>query len=78
MQVLKQGIIGAGFVAEFHARALLQVRNVEIAGITSRTRASAERLSRFVKEHGLGDGVVYESIAEMADQVDVIAIYAPN
>jgi len=72
------GIIGAGFIAEFQTRALRQVRGVEVTAITSRTRASAERLSRMVKQSGLGDGRVYSSIAEMAQQVDALAIYAPN
>jgi predicted dehydrogenase len=78
MQVLKLGMIGAGFVAKFHARALMQVRNVEIAGVTSRTRASAEQLAAIVRESGLGEGVVYPSIAEMTKHVDAIAIYTPN
>jgi predicted dehydrogenase len=78
MKKLTIGIIGAGFVAEFHARAIMQVRQVEIGGITSRTRASAEKLAAMVKANGLGEGVVYDSIAEMANHVDAIAIYAPN
>jgi predicted dehydrogenase len=44
MQGLRLGVIGAGFVARFHARALMQVRGVEIGGIVSRTAASAEQL----------------------------------
>jgi predicted dehydrogenase len=31
VETLKLGIVGAGFVAKFHARALKQVRDVEIA-----------------------------------------------
>jgi len=77
-QVLKLGMIGAGFVAKFHARALQQIRCVEIAGITSRTTASAEALSAMVKANGIGEGVVYPTIAEMANHVDAIAIFAPN
>ena len=77
-QILTLGIVGAGFVAKFHARALAQVRGIEIAGITSRTRASAERFSALVKQNNLGEGIVYTSIAEMAPHVDVIALYAPN
>ncbi len=46
--------------------------------MTSRTTASAEQFSAQVKQSGLGDGVVYNSIAEMAPHVDVIALYAPN
>jgi predicted dehydrogenase len=78
MQKLKLGIIGSGFVAQFHARALMQVRNVEIAGITSLPAANPQKFSKMVTENGLGDGVVYPSITEMAKQVDAIAIYAPN
>ena len=78
MEILKLGIIGAGFVATFHCRAMMQVRGVEVAGITSRTRASAKRLSKFVTDNNLGEGTVYDSISDMAPHVDVIAIYAPN
>ncbi|MFQ5710133.1 MAG: Gfo/Idh/MocA family protein [bacterium] len=78
MQALKLGIVGAGFVARFHVRALKQVRNIEVAGITSRTKSHAEALSGLIKDNGLGDGVVYPNITEMAKHVDAIAIYAPN
>jgi len=73
---LKLGIVGAGFVAKFHARALTQVRCMDVAGITA--LAGAEELSAFVKDNGLGDGVVYPNVAEMANNVDAIAIYVPN
>ena len=76
MQTLKLGLIGAGFVAHFHARALTQVRGVEVAGITALARA--EDLSAFVQANGLGAGVVYPDVAEMANHVDAIAIYIPN
>jgi predicted dehydrogenase len=76
MQTLKLGLIGAGFVAHFHARALMQVRGVEIAGITALARA--QDLSDFVRSNGLGAGVVYPDVAEMANHVDAIAIYIPN
>jgi len=76
VQTLKLGMVGAGFVAKFHARALTQVRSVEIAGITA--LAGAEALSRMVKANGLGDGKVYKNIGEMAKHVDAIAIFIPN
>jgi predicted dehydrogenase len=78
MSRFRLGIIGAGFIAEFQTRALRQVRDVEVAGITSRTRASAERLSQTVRQYGLGHGTVYANVGEMAQQVDALAIYAPN
>ncbi len=76
--MLKLGMVGAGFVANFHARAIMQVRNIEIAGVTSRTRASAERFSATVRKYGLGEGMVFANVSEMANHVDAIAIYAPN
>jgi predicted dehydrogenase len=78
MQVLRIGFVGAGFVAHFHARAMMQVRNVAIDGVTSRTTQSAEALSHMVQSNGLGEGVIYASIADMVKHVDAIAIYAPN
>ncbi len=78
MEPLKLGIVGAGFVAKFHARALMQIRGVEIAGVTSRTEASAQAFGAMVRKNELGAGVAYGSISEMAKHVDAIAIYAPN
>ena len=76
MAALKLGIVGAGFVANFHARALNQVRNMEVAGVTA--LKGAEALSASVKKRGLGEGVVYPSVGEMAKHVEAIAVYAPN
>lgn len=75
---LKLGIVGAGFIARFHAKAMLQVRQIEIGGVLSRTEASAQSFAQMVKEHGLGDCKVFQDVGEMAKHVDVIAIYAPN
>lgn len=78
MPPLKLGFVGAGFIAKFHTRALMQLRGMEIAGITSKPLSQAEALSATVKANGLGDGVVYSSVAEMAKNVDAIAVYVPN
>jgi predicted dehydrogenase len=76
MKTLKLGIVGAGFVAHFHARALTQVRSIEVAGITA--LKNAESLSAYVKDNHLGEGKIYPSVTEMAQHVDAIAVYAPN
>jgi predicted dehydrogenase len=76
MTVLKLGIVGAGFVANFHARALTQVRNMEVAGITA--LKGAEALSAYARKQGLGEATVYPSVGEMAKHVEAIAVYAPN
>jgi len=76
MHTLKLGLVGAGFVAKFHVRALTQVRSVQVAGITA--VAGAEALSAVVQAHGLGEGIVYPNVAAMAEHVDAIAVYVPN
>ncbi|MBN1507418.1 MAG: Gfo/Idh/MocA family oxidoreductase [Sedimentisphaerales bacterium] len=69
-------MIGAGFVARFHERALRSVRNVEFAGIHA--LQGAEALAQLARQNRLGDTQVYDSIAELAKAVDVICVFAPN
>jgi predicted dehydrogenase len=74
--MLRYGIVGAGFVAGFHLRALESVRGVEVAGITSRT--PPHELAESARARGLGDAVVFDSVEEMARHVDVVAVCSPN
>lgn len=76
MQPLRYGIVGGGFQTTFQLRALEQVRGVEVAGIVS--RRPPEKLAAYVRERGLGDGRIFPSVREMAANVDVVAIFAPN
>lgn len=76
MPPLKLGIVGAGFIARFHAKAIQQVRDFEIAGITAPHHAAD--LADLVRENNLGEGKIYPNLSEMAKNVDVIALCAPN
>ncbi len=76
MKTLRYGIVGGGFVSAFHLRALRQVRHVDVAGLVSRSRP--ENLAQRVRDEGLGEGKIYNSIREMIPHVDVVAIFAPN
>jgi predicted dehydrogenase len=76
MEKLKLGHVGAGFVSNFHVRALEQVRMVEVAGITS--KVGADTLAKIVRDKDMGPAVVYPSVTELANNVDAIAIYVPN
>lgn len=78
MQKLKLGIVGAGFITRFQARAVAQIRSMDIAGITSRTKAHAEAVAKEIREMGIGEAIVYDSVGAMAQHVDAIAIYSPN
>ncbi len=74
--MLKIGMIGAGFVATFHERALRSVRNAELAGVFA--LKGAEALAQRARQGRLGDTQVYGSIAELVKAVDVVCVFAPN
>ena len=73
---MKVGFIGAGFVARFQAVAIEQVRGLEIAGMVR--RRGSEALAAFCRGRGLGEATLYDSIGELVDRVDAIAILVPN
>jgi predicted dehydrogenase len=73
---LRYGIVGGGFISDFQLRALESVRDVEVAGLVSRT--PPERLAARTRERGLGPAVVYDSIGDMVPNVDVVAFFGPN
>lgn len=74
--MLKIGMIGAGFVAGFHERALRSVRIADFAGVCA--PKGAEALAQAARQNRLGDTQVYGTIAELAKAVDVMCIFAPN
>ena len=58
--MLKIGMIGAGFVAGFHERALRSVRMAEFAGVYA--HKGAQQLAEVARQNQLGDTQVYDSI----------------
>jgi predicted dehydrogenase len=73
---VRVGIVGGGFVAGFHLRALEAVRGIEVAGLFSRTAPT--RLAENVRRMNLGEGVIYKNVGDLAADVDVVALFAPN
>jgi predicted dehydrogenase len=76
METLRYGIVGAGFVTQFHLRALESVRGVEVAGLTSRTPPN--ELAALVRARSLGDARVFDTVRAMVPDVDVVAIFNAN
>jgi len=74
------GFIGAGFVAQFHIRSWLGVRQADVTAIVSKDTKESEKAAALAKELGVGYPTVYASITDMvADPaVDAIWICAPN
>ncbi len=70
---VRVGLIGAGYVATHHLRALNALRFVEVVGICDRNRARAEALAKKFRV-----GAVYTDLASMASaKPDVIHILTP-
>lgn len=74
------GFVGAGFVARFHIRSFVGVRDADVLGVVSRTRKSAEEAASLARTLGVGEATAYESITDMvADPaIDAIWICSPN
>ena len=73
---MKLGFIGSGFISNFQAKAMTQLRGIEVGGILK--RSASEELAKFCRENFLGDPAIYDSVAELAKNVDILAVYAPN
>ena len=76
MSSLKLGFIGAGFIAQFQARALQQVRGVDLVGAVSPNSAPA--FAQYARGLGLGDVKAFKTVKELCEACDVVAIVAPN
>lgn len=79
-RTLRIGFVGAGFIAHFHLKALLGVRNVEVTGVYSPTAAKRQNLADAVTRLGLGTCRPHDSLEALlaADDVDAIWILSPN
>jgi predicted dehydrogenase len=78
---LRIGLLGTGFVAQFHLQALLGVRNVQVAGIYGRTAAYRDAAVSTANRLGLGPCRGYDSIERMVaddDLIDAVWILRPN
>ena len=74
------GMIGAGFIGNFHIRSWAGVRHADILGIVDKKKELAEKAAGLCKKLDVGEARVYESIADMvADpKIDAVWIGAPN
>lgn len=73
-------MIGGGFVARFHIRSWVGVRDADILGVVSRTAKSADEVAALARSLGVGEASVYTSVTDMvADpSIDAVWICAPN
>ncbi len=74
MKTWNFGIIGAGLIADFHAKALADIPNAKFAGCCDVVQEKADKLA---KEY---DARAFESYEEMlkSDDVDIVTIATPS
>ncbi len=77
---LRVGFVGSGFIAEFHLKSMVGVRNVDVTGVFSRNPENRARFSKRVAELGLGECQAHDSLEALvqAGDVDAIWILSPN
>jgi predicted dehydrogenase len=74
------GFIGSGFMTRFHIRSWEAVRDADIRGIWSPTRAHAEEAAALARSLRVGEARAFDSIEQMTadDSIDAIWICGPN
>ncbi|MDE3096504.1 MAG: Gfo/Idh/MocA family oxidoreductase [Chloroflexota bacterium] len=69
------GFVGAGFMNRFHVLSLAGVRDADVTGVFSPTRAHAEELAALAVRTGVGAPKVHPSIAELVADPAVDALW---
>ncbi|WP_065373250.1 Gfo/Idh/MocA family protein [Ensifer adhaerens] len=79
-QTLRVGFVGSGFIAHFHLKSMIGVRNVEVTGVFSRKPENREKFAKEVADLGLGTCRTHGNLEALltADDVDAIWILSPN
>jgi predicted dehydrogenase len=77
---LRIGLIGSGFIANFHLQALVSVRHVSVSGIFSPTTSHREALAAKANALELGPCRAFPSLEAMllSGEVDAVWIGVPN
>ncbi len=77
---LRIGFVGAGFIAHFHLKSFLSVRNAVITGVFSPTPRKRQALADAVNAAELGPCRPHDSLESLvgADDVDALWILSPN
>ena len=80
MKRLGVGFIGSGFVTRFHIRSWIAVRDADVRGVWSPTRANAESAAKLARDLRVGEAQAFSSIEEMVASPDIDAIWlcSPN
>ena len=74
--ILRIGFIGSGFIANFLAVAMKQVRHCELSAIYR--RSGSEELAGFARDNALGNPQLFLTITDLCNHCDAAVILSPN
>ncbi|GAA3756359.1 putative dehydrogenase [Spinactinospora alkalitolerans] len=74
------GIVGSGFIAEFHTRAFRGVRDADVVAVSGRTPETVRRVCDLARELRVGDPTGYGDVRELVRDpaVEAVWITTPN
>ncbi len=77
---LRVGFIGTGFIAQFHLKSMIGVRNIDVTGVYSRQEKNRARFCALADELGLGPCKSHDSLESLLrdPNVDAIWLLSPN
>ncbi len=75
MKTIKIALVGAGYIADYHARGLKSIPEVEVVAVVAKTSDSAEK---FALRHGIKNA--YTDVIEVVENhtIDGVIISTPN
>ncbi|GGI03473.1 Gfo/Idh/MocA family protein [Egicoccus halophilus] len=79
-QPLGVGIVGSGFIGNFHVQSWVGVRGADIVAVQSRNEATAKQLAERCRQLGVGDPTTTDDLVELVrdPRVQAIWVTAPN
>ncbi len=80
VETLRIGLIGSGFMANFHLDSMVGVRHAQIAGVWSPTAVNRQAFADLVNGRELGPCQAFPSLEAMvaSPQIDAIWVVGPN
>ncbi|MEI8348185.1 MAG: Gfo/Idh/MocA family oxidoreductase [Pseudomonadota bacterium] len=75
---LRLGIIGSGFITHFHCLAIESIREMEVSAIYSLDPEGCKKIAQLCQQKNIGTVKICQSISEVCQNADAVAIYSPN
>lgn len=80
MRRLGVGLVGSGFIADFHARSFVGVRDADITAVCGRNPETRQALAATCRQLAVGQPATYQDVRELVrdERVDAVWVTTPN